>query len=260
MQRGGAGLETVVVSRNVVSMPERIPVKILDDSQIAALKRYNTPTISNAIELFDVRPRHEGFLPPTIKCLFPDMEPMVGYAVTCQIRARDARRQDLRDLRGDYLKWVQSQPGPKVAVTQDLDDPPGVGAFFGDVNGNIHKTLGCVGHVTDGGARDLKEVRALGFHFFTAGVCVSHAYVHIVDFGKPVQIAGVTIKPGDLLHGDMHGVCIIPNEVADRVADACAEVERMERPMIELCQSKDFSVDKLLSLRTQAGTKLAEHR
>jgi 4-hydroxy-4-methyl-2-oxoglutarate aldolase len=235
-----------------------MPTPMLTAEQIEALKRFNTPTISNAIEVFNVRPRHLGFLPHQIRCLLPDLGgPMVGYAVTSQTRAAPTTEKT-PDLTADYLRYVAAQPGPKVAVGQDLDEPPGLGAQFGEVNSTIHQKLGCVGHITDGCPRDLDEVRALGFHLFGLNPCVSHAYVRLVEFGKPVRLAGVEVKPGDLLHADKHGVCIIPLEIAPRLADACAEVERLERPLLEICRSPEFTLDEYLARRVAMRTKIRE--
>jgi regulator of RNase E activity RraA len=230
---------------------------LLSAEQLAALARYNTPTISNAIEVFNVRKRNVGFLPHTIRCLFPDMPPIVGYAVTAQTRA--AYLEDPSpDIIADYFRYVAAQPGPKIAVGQDLDDPPGLGAQFGEVTATIHKKLGCVGHVTSGCPRDLDEVRALDFQLFGLDPCVSHAYVHLVDYGKPVKVAGVEIRPGDLLHGDKHGVCIIPLEVAPRLAAACARVEELERPLLEMCRSDKFDLEEYLEARVVSKAKILE--
>jgi len=229
-----------------------LPAEILE-----VLTRYNTPTIANAIEVFDVRGREVGFLPHKVRSLFSDFKPMVGYAVTSQTKAAPHDGSE-PDLTPEYLRYVASQPGPKVAVGQDLDDPPGLGAQFGEVNATIHKKLGCVGHVTDGCPRDLDEVHALGFQLFGLNPCVSHAYVRIVDFGKPVRLAGVEVRPGDLIHADKHGVCIIPLDVADRVADACRAVEEMERPLLEHCRSDTFDLEEYIRLRTEARVKIGE--
>src|SRR5439155_10534416 len=152
-----------------------------------------------------------------------DLGPIVGYAVTSQTRASLATDSG-PDLTADYLRYVAAQPGPKVAIGQDLDDPPGLGAQFGEVNATVHARLGCVGHITDGCPRDLDEVRALGFQLFGLNPCVSHAYVRLVSFGRPVALAGVEVRPGDLIHADKHGVCISPLEVAPWLGEACAEV------------------------------------
>src|SRR4051794_38061014 len=207
---------------------------LLSADQLEELRRFNTPTISNAIEIFNVRQRHLGFLPHSIRSLFPDLGPMVGYAVTSQTRASFSPGSE-PDLTADYLRYVAAQPGPKIAVGQDLDDPPGLGAQFGEVNATIHKKLGCVGHITDGCPRDLDEVHDLGFQLFGLNPCVSHAYVRLVSFGQPVVLAGVEVIPGDLIHADKHGVCIIPREVAPKLAAACAAVERMEKPLLDIC-------------------------
>jgi regulator of RNase E activity RraA len=233
-------------------------VDLLSAEQLEELRRYNTPTISNAIEIFNVRARHLGFLPHQIRSLFSDLGPMVGYAVTSQTRASFSKEPAGPDPSADYYRYVAAQPGPKVAVGQDLDEPPGLGAQFGEVNATIHKKLGCVGHITDGCPRDLDEVHALGFHLFGLNPCVSHAYVRLVDFGKPVKLAGVEIRPGDLIHADKHGVCIIPLEIAPRLVEACAEVERMERPLLEICRSDDFDLEEYIRRRSAMKAKIRE--
>lgn len=230
---------------------------VLPAETIEALKHFNTPTIANAIEVFNVRDRHVGFLPHRVRCLLPELGPMVGYAVTSVTQASPPSGP-CPDLTGDYLRYVAAMPGPKVAIGQDLDDPPGLGAQFGEVNSTIHQKLGCVGHVTDGCPRDLDEVQALGFHLFGLNPCVSHAYVRLVDFGKPVQLAGVEIRTGDLIHADKHGVCIIPTEVADRVVEACRQVEKMERPLLEECRRADFDLERYIRLREEAKAKVRE--
>lgn len=235
-----------------------MPDTRLSSEQLAELRQFNTPTISNAIELFDVRPRHTGFLPHTIRCLLPELGVMVGYAVTSQTRANPPETSEGPDQTANYLRWVAAQPGPKVAVGQDLDQPTGLGAQFGEVNATIHKKLGCVGHLTDGCPRDLDEVRALDFHLFGLNPCVSHAYVRLVDFGKPVTLAGVEIQPGDLIHADRHGVCLIPYAVAARLAEACRQVERLERPLLEICRGGAFTLEEYLRLRTESKAKIRE--
>jgi regulator of RNase E activity RraA len=230
---------------------------ILSQEQIDELKQFNTPTISNAIELFNIRQRHLGFLPHRIRCLFPDLGPIIGYAVTSQTRASFSPEKE-PDLTSDYFRYVASVPGPKVAIAEDLDEPAGLGAQFGEVTATIHKKLGCVGHVTSGCPRDLDEVRALGFQLFGLNPCVSHAYVRLVSFGKPIKVAGVDVSPGDLVHADKHGVCIIPPEVAPKLAEACREVERLERPLLDICNSESFDLEEYLRLREEMKTKIRE--
>jgi len=231
----------------------------LSPAELRSLRRFSTPTISNAIELFDVRPRHTGFLPHRIRCLLPDLGPVVGYAVTSKTRAAPpGAGEPSLDLLGDYLRYVASHPGPKIAVGQDLDDPPGLGAQFGEVTATIHQKLGCVGHITSGCPRDLDEVHALGFHLFGLNPCVSHAYVRLVEFDTPVVIDGIEIHDGDLIHADKHGVCLIPRQVAHRLIAACTEVERRERPLLEICRSDDFSLEEYIQLRAVSHAKVME--
>lgn len=230
----------------------------LNAAQIEALRQYNTPTISNAIEIFNVRPRHLGFLPHQIRCLLPDLGVMVGYAKTSKTRALPSDEAAGPDLTADYLRYVAMDQSPKVAVGEDLDLPAGLGAQFGEVNATIHKKLGCVGHVTSGCPRDLDEVHHLGFHLFGLNPCVSHGYVRLVEFGTAVTIGGVVIQSGDLLHGDKHGICIIPQEIAPKLADACAEVERLERPLLDLCRSVDFDLEEYLKRRMVMKSKIRE--
>ena len=215
---------------------------------IDALRKISSPSVANAIETFKVRPRHEGFMSSEIRTLFPEMGPLVGYAVTALIRAEP---QPLEGHRASTFGWwdhVLSIPAPRVVVVHDLDEPRGQGAQWGEVQANIHKALGCVGVVTDGSVRDLDEVKALGFQFAAAHVSVSHAWIHMVDFGLPVKVGGLWVKPGDLVHADHHGVITIPPDIAPRIPDAVSAVEADERKIIGLCRSADFSVDRLKAL------------
>jgi regulator of RNase E activity RraA len=225
-------------------------VSPLTPEELDALRRLSTPTIANAIELFNVRPRNQGFMGPEIRCIFPDMGVMVGYAATATIRA-EYPAPGGPPSRVPYWEHILSVPAPRIAVLQDLDQPPGIGSFWGEVQANIHRALGCVGCVTNGGVRDLDEVRALGFHFFAQHVIVSHAYVHIVEYGVPVKVGGLLVRPGDLLHADKHGVISIPLEIARDIPRAAAEIEARERRIISLCQSPDFTVEKLKELTGQ---------
>jgi len=214
----------------------------LTADELERLRRYDAPTVANAIETFDVRPRTAGYASPAIRCIFPQLDVMVGYAVTARSRANSPGEGSYS--RHGWWDAVAAAPGPRVAVIQDLDEPP-VGAFWGEVQANIHRALGCVGAVTNGGVRDLREVEPLGFHYFAGSVMVSHAYVHMVDFGTPVTIGGLEIKPGDLIHADRHGVQVIPPEIAREIPGACEKIAAQERTIISLCQSPDFTLDAL---------------
>ena len=218
---------------------------------IDALRKVTSPSVANAIETFNVRPRNQGNVSNEIRALFPELGPMVGYAVTALIRAEPAPLQNHRASTFAWWDYVLSIPAPRVIVVHDLDDPRGQGAQWGEVQANIHRALGCVGTLTDGSVRDLDEVRALGFQFAAAHVSVSHAYVHMVDFGLPVKVGGLWVKPGDLIHCDQHGAVTIPPEIAGRVPEAVRKVEADERQIIGLCQSAKFSVDDLKALYKQ---------
>jgi 4-hydroxy-4-methyl-2-oxoglutarate aldolase len=203
---------------------------------ISVLTRFNTPTVANAIELFDLRPRNTGFLPPGLYCLSPSMAPVAGFATTCTISSEApdtfGRRESF-----DYWEHVDSVPGPRIAVVQDLDAYPAPGCFWGEVNASIHMALGCTATVTNGGVRDTDEMRAMGFQALYRHLCVSHAYVHITDFGKAVVVDGVVVRPGDLLQVDQHGALIVPVETLTGLESAIAEIERRERPVITYARS-----------------------
>ena len=218
---------------------------------IEALRKISSPSVANAIETFNVRPRNQGFMSSEIRTLFPELGPLVGHAVTALVRAEPAPVQDHRASTFAWWDYVLSIPAPRVIVVHDLDDPRGQGAQWGEVQANIHRALGCVGTVTDGSVRDLDEVRALGFQFAAAHVSGSPAYVPMVDFGLPVKVGGLWVKPGDLIHADQHGVLTIPPEIAARVAEGVAKVEADERTIISFCRSEKFSVADLKALYKQ---------
>ena len=219
----------------------------LTDEQLDALRAWPSPAVSNAIETFGVRARNAGVMTPDVRCHFPEMRPIVGYAVTCTIRASAPPDQDpeANVARGDWYAHVESVPAPRIVVVKDLDQPP-VGSFWGEVNANVHRALGCAGVVTDGGVRDMEEVRALGFQFLAREVLVSHAYVHQVEVGVPVTVGGLTVRPGDLLHADLHGCIAIPHDIAAEVPAAARLVEDRERVIIDYAQSPEFTREGLL--------------
>jgi 4-hydroxy-4-methyl-2-oxoglutarate aldolase len=220
----------------------------VDSETLAEIATMSSPSVANGIERFQVRPRDTGFMDGTIVCRFPDLGPLVGYAVTARIRAAG---------RGDHLPATQlwqhilSIPEPRIVVIEDLDDPPGVGSFWGEVNSNIHHALGCRGVITNGGVRDLPEMESLGFHAFSSVISVSHAYVRIVEVGLPVEVGGLRVSPGDLLHADRHGVVLVPNDIASELPDAVRAVEAAERTVIDFCQSPVFTVEGLYEKHTE---------
>ena len=216
--------------------------------QLEALRRMQSCAIANAIETFDVRPRNEGFMLPGIRSIFPDMGGMIGYAVTAVIAADKSPTPRTNVSRREGFDEVLKVPEPRVVVMHDLDYPNVIGSFWGEVQATVHSRLGCAGTVTDGGVRDLDEMRARGFNAFASQVLVSHAYVHIVDIGVSVNVGGLTVTPGDIIMGDKHGVIGIPREIAAEVPAAAARVEAKERAIIDLCSSPDFTLDKLKAM------------
>ncbi|HTQ51272.1 MAG TPA: RraA family protein [Candidatus Acidoferrales bacterium] len=219
---------------------------MLTSKQMEILQRLDACTLANAIEIFHQRLRNEGFVNTSVHCLFPELPPMLGYAATVKIRGSSppTAAAPYND-RTDWWDYILSLPAPRVVVVQDVASQAGLGSLLGAVHVNILRALGCVGAVTNGSVRDLPAARNLGFHLFAGSVSVSHAYVHIVEFGAPVEIGGLKIQSGDLLHGDLHGVQSIPLTVADKIPLAAAEIIAREQELITLCQSKEFSVEKL---------------
>lgn len=215
-------------------------------AQLEALKRYDAPTVANAIETFNVRPRNAGFMRPEIRCVFPELGVMVGYAVTAKIRAAQPPASGEETVSNfDWWDFILKTPPPRVVVIQDPDDPPAVGSYWGEVMANVHKALGCAGAVTNGGVRDLNEVGPLGFHFFAPHVIVSHAYVRMVEFGGPVAVGGMTIQTGDLIHADKHGVQVVPLQVAGQVPAAADKIFVREHRIIDYCKSPEFTPEGL---------------
>lgn len=237
------------MTKDHATTPGSAPVSpaVLDE-----LRRYPSPAVSNGIETFSVRSRAEGFMSAGVRCMFPELGPLVGYAATARIRAAEAGEGTPVRALWEHVRQV---PEPRVVVVEDLDDPSGVGSFWGEVNSNVFRALGSIGTVTNGCVRDLSEMEEVGFHAFAGSVGVSHAYVHVVDVGTPVTVGGLTVRPGDLLHGDQHGVLSVPVEIAPELAEAIRRVEDRERQIIELCRSTDFSVEALAAvLRRRVDT------
>ncbi len=221
-----------------------MPSTPLDPGVLQRLRAHSTPTICNAVETFEVRPRDQGFMDAGVRCVLPHLPPMVGFAVTARIVA--AGRPQTTDGPGRYAFWehVCSVPAPRVVVIEDMDPTP-VGSYWGEVQANIHRALECAGAVTNGGVRDVEEVAALGFPLFASCLLVSHAYVRLVEIGGPVRVGGLEVRPGDLLHGDRHGVTHIPTEVAPHLDAAVDRLARREAEILAACQAEPFDLPRL---------------
>lgn len=219
---------------------------LLTPEQLESLRRLDACTLANAIETFHERLRNEGFTDHTIRCRFPSLQPMIGYAATVKIRGSAPPTTDgVYPDRTDWWDHIASQPAPRIVVIQDVATRPGLGALIGEVHMSILQALNCVGVVTNGSVRSLPAAQHAGFHLFSNSVSVSHAYVHIIEIGKPVEIGGLKIQSGDLLHGDLHGVQSIPLGIAAQIPPVAARITAWKRELVALCQSPDFSLEEL---------------
>lgn len=226
---------------------------LLTEEELGALRQFDTCMIANAIEQFNVRLRNTGFTDGRVRCMFPDAPPMVGYAVTGRLRSGAPPIAGVFRDRGDLWARILEMQAPRILVLEDVDEQPGRGAFLGDMHAAILRALGCVGYVTNGAVRELPSVHSIGMQLFAESLAVSHAYAHIFDIGVPVTIDGMEVHSGTLLHGDQHGIVTVPAEIAVEVANVAARLQRSEREVIEFCQSRNFSIEKLGTLmkRTQ---------
>lgn len=222
---------------------------LLTDQELTALRQFDTCMIANAIEKFNIRLHNTGFTDGNIRCMFPDAPSMVGYAVTGRLRSGDPPIAGFffRD-RGDLWTRILETQAPRILVLEDVDEKSGRGAFVGDMHAAILRALGCVGYVTNGAVRELESVRRIGVQLFAGSVAVSHAYAHIFDIGIPVNVDGMEVHTGTLLHGDQHGILTVPAEIAAEIPNVAAKLQRSEQEVIEFCQSQDFSVEKLSAL------------
>ena len=216
------------------------------------LAKYDTPTICNVIELFDIRPRNRGYMDHRVKCNFPELPPTVGYAATACFRS-DAPPAggDAYGSIGAQLEQFAKLPGPPVVVFQDLDDPPAA-AVFGEVMCSTYQAFGSTGLVTNGAGRDLEQVRALKYPVFTGSTICSHGYCHMLHLGLPVRVGSLMVNNGDLLHGDANGVTNIPPEIASEVADVAGEFIAAEELVMNYVKSPgEKSVTRYNQLRKE---------
>jgi regulator of RNase E activity RraA len=221
------------------------------------LRTYDTTTICNMIELFEVRPRHEGYMDSRIKACYPEMPPMLGFAATATYRGM---------LQGDGSASVQTQierfaelSGPPVVVFQDLDEPS-LAATFGELMCTTYAAFGAVGLITSGSGRDLNRLAALNFPIFTAGACPSHGYSQVVAVGIPVEVGGVTVQPNELLHADSNGVTTIPHEIAAEVADIGYDYAAAEAVVLDVLRSEELSPKLYAQARREADERLERLR
>jgi 4-hydroxy-4-methyl-2-oxoglutarate aldolase len=217
----------------------------LTKEELCELVKYDTPTVCNVIELFDIRPRNSGYMDRRIQACFPDLPPIVGYAATATFRA------STQPTGGDAYTTLDRQiaafeeiPSPPIVVFEDLDDPPAA-ATFGEIMCTTYQKFGAAGLITSGAGRDLDQVYALKFPVFTSGAICAHGYCQFPSLHVPVCVGGITVKPGDLLHADRNGVTTIPSEIASEIAPACAEFFRAEAVILDYLQSEHVTVKGL---------------
>jgi 4-hydroxy-4-methyl-2-oxoglutarate aldolase len=229
-------------------------MSLLTSALIEQYRRLSGSAVSNAIEAFDVRLRNEGFADGTLGCLFRDLPPVVGHAVTARMRSAAPPPVGHRyHDRTDWWTYIANAPSPRIVVVEDVDGRAGLGAFVGEVHATILKALGCVAYVTNGSIRDLDAVHTLGFQMFASGIAVSHGFAHILDFGEPVTVAGLTISSGDVLFGDCDGVVSVPPSLVGLVPDAAHQLRLKEERVIEFCASPGFSIEGLRELVKDLG-------
>lgn len=221
----------------------------LTQGDLDALRQYDTPTICNALELLDSDYRFRGFTTQPFVCLSPALAPMVGYACTATLRASTPPAGDAeanRQRRLEYYEYVAAGAGagPSIVVIQDLDPAPGYGAFWGEVNTHVHRGLGALGVITNGSIRDL-DACASEFQLLAGKVGPSHAWVHTVDWGGRINVHGMDVSHGDLIHADHHGAVVIAQPLAREVPGAVDLLVRREKVILDVARRSDFSIEKL---------------
>jgi regulator of RNase E activity RraA len=210
---------------------------MVSESQFKFLRSIDTPTVCNLMEIVAPERRGAGYTVQHLHCPFPDLPPMVGFAKTVTIRARDkVGGPSYMQKRMDYLDYVAAAPQPGIAVIEDKDEPAGYGAFWGEVQSNVHKALGCLGTVTNGSIRDIPAI-AEGFQMLAGSLSPSHAYVHVVEFGVPVSIHGMAVNSGDLIHADRHGAIVVPVATIDAMQKALDGLIKQEARIIAAAKS-----------------------
>jgi len=214
----------------LLTMHKKPIVTRLSHEELLQLKRWNTPSIYNGWEqLTRHDPAQVAINLETTTDFMPQMGPMVGWAVTLRIEPSQARHKEDGIRRAEaYRDYIAGMPGPKIVVVQDLDKPATTGSFWGEVNANIHRALGCVGTITDGAVRDVDEMTNAGFKALARRLCVGHAHVVPVDWGCEVEVFGRCVEPGQLIHADKHGFLAIPPGEEAGLLDAAVFMDQNE--------------------------------
>lgn len=226
-------------------------------SVLDKLREYDSATIANVIELFQVRSRNRGFMTREIKAAFPELPPMVGFAATATCRTFAELPERRVPAVPDLISRFDELAGAPAIVLQNLDTN-GQAANFGDVFCNSFKAFGAAGLVTNGPGRDFAGIQPLAFPVFYNGIVCAHGYMHMLDLHVPVQVGGIDVYPNDLLHGDANGVTTIPRELAADVADACAEYAAAEAVVISTAQSGSATLTELRGAYGEMARRIAD--
>jgi regulator of RNase E activity RraA len=211
------------------------------------LRSIDTPTVCNLVEIVTPARRGAGYTVRHLHCPFPDLPPMVGFARTVTIKAKDAFGMgdaSYIQRRLDYLDYVAAEPRPSVMVIEDLDEEPGYGAFWGEVQSNVHQALGCLGTVTNGSVRDIPMIPP-GFQMLAGSIGPSHAYVHMVEYGGEVNVHGMTVRSNDLIHADRHGAAVVPADKIGAMKTALVGLSEREAKIIKAARAPDMTVEKI---------------
>jgi regulator of RNase E activity RraA len=218
---------------------------VVSESQFKFLRSIDTPTVCNLIEIVAPERRGAGYTTVHLHCPFPDLPPMVGFAKTVTIRSRDAvSGPSYMQKRMDYLDYIAAAPQPGIVMIEDKDEPAGYGAFWGEVQTNVHKALGCLGTITNGSIRDIAQV-AESFQMLAGSIGPSHAYVHVTEFGIPVTIHGMAVKSGDLIHADRHGAVVVPADKIDALETALDGLIKQEARIIAAARTPGVTVEAI---------------
>jgi 4-hydroxy-4-methyl-2-oxoglutarate aldolase len=227
----------------------------LPHAELLKLQRWNTPTVYNGWEqITQADVTSQGINLEETRDFMPQMGPMVGYAVTLVVEPSQAKHRQQADAWDRYREYVAAQPGPKIVVVQDCDKPRVIGSFWGEVNANTHRALGCVGTITDGAIRDLDEMTNAGFKALARRLCVGHAHVIPVRWGCDVQVFGQSISPGQLIHADKHGFLAIPSADESRLLEAACFMDANEcNTVIAAARQPSDDSSQLLQRLSAAG-------
>jgi regulator of RNase E activity RraA len=214
----------------------------MKNNKLSKLRKFDTPTICNGLELLDNKFKINGYSKEIFFCLNSKIKPMVGYAKTAKISSLKHNKKTKRSIRIDYYEYVNKGNFPKISVIHDQQKNP-VGSFWGEVNANIHNKLGCLGVITNGSVRDL-DVIPKNFQFLSKTLSPSHAEVSLMEYGTQVNIMGMEIKDNDLIHADVHGAVTFKEEIIDDLLDAIKFVEKKEKIILDSCKTKKFTFAK----------------